>query len=312
MRAQTVVAGFVLLLTLACAGAPRALADAEANADTAPRDGLRFVALADHIDADNGRAAAAYLIGEMRGVVPGSVLPDDQELFSYYKDGAADYSVSFFNELDFSGVAFDKPQTATLITDRHVLFAGHFTRQPGATLSFFAKDSSRVDRTVKALRRVGKAPRADDRGEADIDLTVGLLDEPVPAKIAVYPLLDVAFPTLAGLYGRQVPVIVTNRRRRASISTLNVQTSIDRGYTYQTYKLGSEPLSLPEDWSYRPRKGDSGNPSFYVVDGELVLASTFSNAAGAGNGPNLAYEPVQQRIQAAIDALNAEAEEAPR
>lgn len=198
----------------------------------------------------------------------------------YSPERNAKMATGWTQNIDMSGVSFNDPRTATLITPRHVLMAKHYARPPAAPVIFH-------DRTGKRLLRkiIGFQP-------ASGDTIVGLLDEPVPSDYHSYPLPAPTTPPSA-LLGKHV--IVSDQKRNLFIHLIS---SIDSGIvTFQ-----HDPAKL-HGWSVNLVSGDSGNPSFIISGKNLILLQTHTTG-GPGAGPYLGDPTVQSSIRTAVQKLD--------
>ena len=156
-------------------------------------------------------------------------------------------------------------RAGTLVTPRHVIGAAHYEYSVGAVVRFVAEDGTVHDRTV-----AGKARHPESRNYHP-DLTIYTLDSDLPATIkpcAVMPsdhsnyLENFSRVACLGLDQEEKALIIDWRSRG------NMQTPID-----------------PNRLIFHENKisGDSGNPAFIIVDGELVLVTVWTfGGAGAG------------------------------
>ncbi|MDC0305750.1 hypothetical protein OAL16_01015 [Akkermansiaceae bacterium] len=62
------------------------------------------------------------------------------------------------------------------------------------------------------------------------------------------------------------------------------------------------PKVAKHGWGKNLVKGDSGNPSFFISKGELVLIETHTSG-GAGSGPFYGSPLIQEKLSAAITTL---------
>jgi hypothetical protein len=174
--------------------------------------------------------------------------------------------------LDFTGVAGwndDSKHThwspytggATLITPRHFVTANHFLLYPGTTVVFFDKDGKPVKRKVVDNYMAGGFSWAPD-------ITVGLLDADVPSSITSYEIADSKdlLPALQGNVARvfEIPITVFSQEAKALVKitdTLGVAVGTAK------YKNG---IGYSGDVTW----GDSGQPSFIIINNRPVLLST--------------------------------------
>ena len=202
-------------------------------------------------------------------------------------------TVSQWNEgwtrrIDFSGVSWSHRQAGTVITPRHLVFAAHFPIKTGTTLTFHDRTGKVHSRKLIkniSLRKKSNTVRSD--------ITIALLDEPLPPSIKTYRLLPPRED-----YGHTLldcPVIVTEQGRRAFI--------------HKVYRASNKTISFkknedfPESLYKNLIRGDSGNPSFLLVGGEPVLIETHTGG-GPGSGPFYSAPLVFKALEEAVAKLD--------
>lgn len=158
----------------------------------------------------------------------------------------------------------------TLVSPRHVLFCKHASFYPsaGVTMYFVAPNNTVVTRTLSAVELIGNA-----------DIVVGVLNADVPAGITFAKVLPTNYATyLPGMNTvSSVPVMSLNQAERASIAglrTLNI-------YFDNTYS------SNYANYTGTIVAGDSGNPTFLIINGAPVLLGVFT-WGGYGGGAHVA------------------------
>ena len=193
--------------------------------------------------------------------------------------GDAEMMTGWSRSFDMSGVSFNEKMTLTLVTRRHVIMASHYRRKPGDKVVFHNRMGMRVERNlVGVIGVVG-------------DVAVGLLDSDVPPDLKVYalPAPREDFSLLKG-----TTAAVTGQNRRIFFH------EIDRvGSTSIAFR---HPKVTKHGWGKNLVKGDSGNPSFFISKGELVLIETHTSG-GAGSGPFYGSPLIQEKLSAAITTL---------
>jgi hypothetical protein len=206
------------------------------------------------------------------------------DIFSNYAtDRPAPWGGNFTRRLNFTGVAWDDSRTATLVTPEHVVMAAHYPRPVGSTLVFHDRGGRPQRRVLVAVESLA--------GLADV--AVGRLDSPLPDRVRPYRLLPPsdAYGVLAGCLA-----VVTDQQRKAYLHEIAVIQGHALSFRYPA------PSRIPPHLTKPLIKGDSGNPSFLLVGGELVLIETHTGG-GPGSGPFLSAPPVHAAIQAAITRL---------
>jgi len=217
---------------------------------------------------------------------PTAVLPPSgapPAIFKTYRpNGESVWNKGWVRSFDLTGVAFDKPQTCTLITPRHAVMAKHYKRKIHSKVVFHDRKGIPHVRFIRSIEPC--------KG----DVAVALLDRPLPDGIATYALPNSATPE-SNVIGR--PIAVTDKRRGLyfhqvrSLSGLNLGMQFDPAQPHGTRK------SLIS--------GDSGNPSFLVQNGQLILAETHLSG-GAGSGPYYGNSEIQESIRKAVAKLDSD------
>lgn len=225
---------------------------------------------------------ACATVGGGIGGSPTLPAPDaDPRIFTKYDaKGMSARSRGWVSTIDTTGIALDESRTCTLITPRHVVMARHFQRPPGSSVTFHDAHGVPVKRMLtRVLPCTG-------------DVAVGLLDEPVPSKLRVYPLPSPSLNT-ASLIGK--PVLVTDQKRCI--------------FFHKVHRIGNGIIVFQHDtekqhgWNKKLIVGDSGNPSFIIAGGQLVLVETHTTG-GPGAGPYYGDPAVQASIRNAIATLD--------
>ena len=180
---------------------------------------------------------------------------------------------------DMSGVSFNQRMTATLVTRRHVVMAGHYLRKPGDKVIFHDRQGKRLERTLVKTKRL------------KYDVGVGLLDRDVPATHRIYPL-PVTREDFSGIIGRTA--VITDQNRRLFFHEITRVNQYTTGFQHPKPTLHGHAKKLIA--------GDSGNPSFLISGNELVLIETHT-FGGAGAGPFYGGAVIQKNLQAAIDEM---------
>lgn len=198
---------------------------------------------------------------------------------SYSATDDAELANTWARSFDMSGVSFDDKRTATLVTPRHVVMAAHYTRKPGSRVVFHDRNGKRLERKLVTTRKVLG------------DVAVGLLDEEVPSRFKVYPLIHRS-TTPEQILGRLAAVTDQNRRIFFHRIKKFRQSMIVFGYDAPT-TVG---------WGKKLVSGDSGNPSFLPVGNDLALIETHTGG-GAGVGPYYGNPELQDKLQDRITEL---------
>lgn len=221
--------------------------------------------------------------------------PGDKEIFAKYNPGGSQRANNWMRNLDFSGISWDSPRTATLISDRHVVMAAHYDRPRGSTITFHDRNGRPVVRTLAAVKR---AP-LNARGKPYPDIAVGRLNQPVPNTVTFYPVLP---PSNYSDSLKHQDVFVTNAKRqslRFNILSIYHSSEADMIRTGNAVKL-----PLDRSWGGQLISGDSGNPLFIVVNGQLVLAGTATFGGAGSNGPFFGGAFVQSFVRNTMNELD--------
>lgn len=206
------------------------------------------------------------------------------DIFSTYAtDRPSPWGGNFTRRMNFTGVAWDESRTATLVSPVHVVMAAHYQRPVGTTLVFH-------DRRGRPQRRVLAAVESL-AGIADV--AVGRLDAPLPDSVRPYRLLPPSdgYGALAGCLA-----VVTDQHRKAFVHEIAMVSG--NGLSFRPPATSRVSTHLTKNLV----GGDSGNPSFLLVGGELVLIETHTSG-GPGAGPFLSAPPVFAAINGAMSKL---------
>lgn len=199
----------------------------------------------------------------------------------YHRGHGARWNQAWPWQLDLTGIAWSQPKTTTAITPRHVVMADHYRLKPGETTVFHDRDGHAHSRKVINVIRLR------DLGAAS-DVAVGLLDLPLPASIRSYPL-----PRLQGdpnvLTG--ATAVVTGARRAIDFREIGGFHGSGMHFRYLDHQARNRDHALIT--------GDSGNPSFLLSHGELILIETHTTG-GPGGGPFYGAPEIQQALQRAV------------
>ena len=234
------------------------------------------------VGTGGGTPTALALNEQMLKILPRE--PGKNWVFDGYRaetNGEVAWSRSWTRRIDFTGVAWDQPTTMTLITPRHVVMARHYKRTRGSMVRFHDRSGREVQRVVVDLANF---PGKDD-------ITVGILNEPVPSGVKHYKLLEPAPDLHEKLLGALA--LLTDSERLVHVHEMQVHPKAVH-FRY--------PRSLPKGFYEELAKGDSGNPSFLFINGEPVLVETHM-LGGAGIGPFYGNAEIQAGIKQAMAQL---------
>jgi hypothetical protein len=168
-------------------------------------------------------------------------------------------------------------RAGTLISKRHILFAAHYQIDNGTTIRFIDNNNNIVTRTM-----VNKLSLPYQPGLGG-DITIGILNSDVPNTISFAKILPANWmnylPNLNTLY--RIPAIGLDQEEKALIVEL---AQLDTNAGFYIPDLNSDRYAFSEGII----PGDSGNPVFLIINGELVIITVWS-FGGAGGGTNIAY-----------------------
>ncbi len=208
-------------------------------------------------------------------------LPKNAEkgtLFRYYQPRAVSaWMRNWTSTFDLTGVSWNEPTTATLIAPQFVVMAAHYPRSPHSPAMFHDKKGNPHERFVVAMRTV-----------PGTDVAVGKLNLPLPPEVKRYRFASAAEATV----GR--PVIITDQTKTLSIHRIGAVNGSSISFVPVP---GLSPV-----YGRNLITGDSGNPSFLVKNGDLVLLETHTTG-GPGAGPFYGDPQVQAGIREAMAAL---------
>ena len=164
-------------------------------------------------------------------------------------------------------------RAGTLVTPRHAICARHFPIPNGTILRFVAEDNTVHERVVV---KTSYGLRFDSRGISS-DFLVLLLDSDLPASIKpckilgndVFDVVDGPWRVMAGFAN-----LALDQQEHAIINPC-------RGVDFASMGgLSAEVGSPFREFSEVIIGGDSGNPMFLAINGELALYTTFSSRYG--------------------------------
>jgi hypothetical protein len=214
-------------------------------------------------------------------VVDMPVAFDDPGIFKKYDSlGDSVMNTTWTRKFDASGISFNVTQTCTLVTKQHVVMAAHYKRKVPSSVVFHDRNGKRLERVLVAARNVHG------------DCAVGLLNEPVPTGYRVYPLLAPSEGLAERLIGEFV--LVTDQKKRLFVHEVGRVSAGRISFKYDAEKkIGYGKILV---------SGDSGNPSFIMVNGEPALIETH-HTAGAGAGPFYGSATLIEKLKAQIAAM---------
>ncbi len=237
-----------------------------------------------------GLGIGAYLQAEFDKIkLPFSAFSASDALMfdNYLAWSTSDWANNWANSaLDFSGIAWDVHQAGTAVTRCHVVYADHYPR--GGAINFHRKDGTLFSSNTVSTQRI-----------TGYDITVARIVPCLPEGWKIYPLIDAADIVLSQELA-QTPYVNTHFNTIDGIRRISV-TAVGGLASFRVF--GTYNTNMPGFMQAIAQNGDSGSPSFIVVEGELVLVSTFSSGGYGGGGPFYGTALVQAAVQNAINQL---------
>ena len=171
-------------------------------------------------------------------------------------------------------------RAGTLITPRHVILAAHFPIAIGDSIRFITKDNITIAR--KVIGAVFNTIWTD----LWPDNQVLLLDSDVPPSITPCMFLPANYGKFLANNGAGLPTLNLDQEEKAIVGELSAISIAEPSYT----RFGLAEPTAPNRLSLFEYivGGDSGNPSFIILNGKLVLIGVFT-WGGAGAGASLTY-----------------------
>ena len=176
------------------------------------------------------------------------------------------------------------------VSRNHVMMSTHWPVGTGKKVWFVDRNGCVVSNEIMAIRSV-ILPGCSAR---EVDVSVGLLKYSLPESVSI----ACVFPALIGDKlgdGRGMPVIQINQEKEARIAevaSLELQYARHVNYTsyVQPWRMG---------FAKAVRSGDSGSPTFALVDDSIVLLGLHHSTAS-----DPAYWAMIDEIQAAMEYLS--------
>lgn len=195
-------------------------------------------------------------------------------------------NVTCFSPAQLSGTPWNQ-RAGTLITRRHVVYANHFgipIIENGTPILFVDKNGWAVQRRVVA-----------QASDAASDIAIGLLDEEVSDNISIAPVLPPGFEVHLGERSK-ILAVTLDSEEKANVQQCNTFFIKDFSVNTLDAPYVSDEYRKFAPWSEPTVVGDSGNPAFLFIYGELVLLGCFWTAMG---GPHVGarHEQVNSMIE---------------
>lgn len=163
-------------------------------------------------------------------------------------------------------------RSGTLVSPRHMIFAKHFSLAKDATVVFVNQSNEIIKRTVTKVEV-----------STTTDLGIALLDRDVPDSVPFYPVVPRATweQYLKGIDGNTtIPIIYLNQNDKVGVHVVKANQFYNGSINMRHEKGEGKRAEFDEPVI----GGDSGNPAFAVVGGQLILLFTHFDIPF---GPNL-------------------------
>ncbi|XP_061166365.1 uncharacterized protein LOC133175284 [Saccostrea echinata] len=176
-------------------------------------------------------------------------------------------------------------KAGTLISPRHAIWARHYNMPINTTLRFVDLNNKVVERKIIKIHAL-PVP-AHMNYHSGYDMMIGLLDQDVPSSITFAKVLPRNFTEIYGSHVNHVlPVLSTDYEEKALVDDLRMMHG-------KMVTLTVPNLSYRHAFYESKIVGDSGNPSFFVIDNQLVFLFVFTyGGAGAGTSVQFHYDDV--------------------
>ena len=156
----------------------------------------------------------------------------------------------------------------TLMTPRHVIFAEHFHPWPGTVMRFITKDNQIIQRTITAVKT------HPDYRPYYPDINIAVLDNDAPSSIKFCKILPTNWQTYLNTFKR-TPCLALDQEEKALVTDGNTIGN----FVNFMIPINSKRLEFFENII----GGDSSNPCFMIINGELVILTIWTfGGAGAG------------------------------
>lgn len=178
-------------------------------------------------------------------------------------------------------------RAGTLISPRHIIFAAHYQINNGSIIRFVTTDNTVVERTM--INKVSLSQTLYP------DITIGVLDSDVPNTIGYVKVLPSNWssylPNVGAIY--RIPALALDYEEKALVTELGV---VNGGTLIFYTPINAQRLSFFETIIV----GDSGNPVFLIINGQLVLLTVWT-WGGSGGGTFVTY--FKNDINSAMSSL---------
>lgn len=168
-------------------------------------------------------------------------------------------------------------RAGTLITPRHVILANHFNVKRNDSIRFITKDNQIIKRKVigGGVSTSGYYP----------DIHIMTLDSDVPTSIKPCKFLPANYDDYIPNNGNGIPALAFDQEEKALVADIQTITSSSITHNF-SLKVPTDAARL--NFNESIISGDSSNPTFMIINGELVLLGVFT-WGGSGSGSSLTY-----------------------
>jgi hypothetical protein len=175
-------------------------------------------------------------------------------------------------------------KAGTLVTPRHIINSAHYEFPVGTVVRFITSDNQIVERTILSRKRHPEYNRLSHLP----DLTIYTLDSDLPASITpckVLPSNWQNYISEENLTDTRIPALCLDQQEKALIGEFFLYTLYESNASIQLqYPVDSNRNTFSETII----SGDSGNPAFLIVNGELVFFTVWT-LGGAGRGTLISH-----------------------
>jgi len=223
----------------------------------------------DYLPGSLGKAAASSLDSIIAG-------GGELTLFSAKSQPAGTFernTACWAGSLDWTGVSPTNSADAfrrggTLVSPRHLIWANHFNIPNGTQIIFVSNNNTTVTRTV-----------ANSSPIPNTDIQVGVLNEDVEEGVSFYAVMPSTWREyLATVFQTFLPLVTTDQEQKALCRELTTITEASDFIAHRRAQQ-AERQALSEQIVV----GDSGQPLFLVLNGQMILLGCHYSAWGATN-----------------------------